>query len=234
MSGYAYPGGELELFGKACGWKRYWCKRIARFVHGAVLEVGAGMGANTRALSGLPYQRWVALEPDRSLAERIVLPPGGRHSVVVGTVQDMAASERFDTILYLDVLEHIRDDRAELARAGARLTPGGALVVLAPAFEGLFTSFDRRIGHFRRYTKRSLRSIVPPGFSEREMTYLDSAGLLASLGNRLLLRATLPTESQILFWDRFLVPCSVRLDRLLGGAVGKSILGVWAAGASPC
>jgi SAM-dependent methyltransferase len=234
MSGYAYPGGELELFEKARGWKRYWCKRIEPFVHGAVLEVGAGMGANTQALAGLAYRRWVALEPDRALAERIVPPEGGRHSVVVGTVESLPASERFDTVLYLDVLEHIREDRAELDRAGAHLTPGGVLVVLAPALPFLFTPFDRRIGHFRRYTKRSLRSIVPPGFSEREMTYLDSVGLLASLGNRLLLRAALPTETQILFWDRWLVPCSVRLDQLLFGAVGKSVLAVWAAGASLC
>jgi len=234
MSGYSYPGGELELFEKAHVWKSYWSRRIARFVHGDVLEVGAGMGANTHALAGLSYRRWVALEPDRSLAGRIVLPEGGRHSAVIGTVEDLAAAERFDTILYLDVLEHIREDRAELARTGAHLNPGGVLVVLAPAVEFLFTAFDRRIGHFRRYTKRTLRSIAPPGFSELEMAYLDSAGLLASLGNRLLLRASMPTAGQLSFWDRFLVPCSVRMDRLLCGAVGKSILAVWAAGEPSC
>lgn len=222
--GFRYPGSELEIFAAARNWKAYWRARIAPHVGGRVLEVGAGIGANTLALAGLGFDDWNSLEPDALLAAKIPAL-GLRHRVTVGVVADVDGS--FDTVLYLDVLEHVADDRAELARATSRLAPGGTLVVLSPAHPWLFTPFDRAIGHHRRYTRAMFRAIAPPSLREIEMRYLDSAGLLASLANRLLLQAEMPTERQIRTWDRCLVPCSRGLDRITGGFVGKSILAVW-------
>jgi 2-polyprenyl-3-methyl-5-hydroxy-6-metoxy-1,4-benzoquinol methylase len=68
-----------------------------------------------------------------------------------GSTETLGPEERFDTALYIDVLEHIRDDQTEVARVGRHLTPGGHLVVLAPAHQALYTLFDAAIGHFRRY-----------------------------------------------------------------------------------
>ncbi|HTT64509.1 MAG TPA: class I SAM-dependent methyltransferase [Bryobacteraceae bacterium] len=228
MSQLAYAGRELTLFEKARRWKDYWRGHILPFVHGDVLEVGAGIGANTWALRGLPCRRWVCLEPDPALASQVALPTS-RHELFVGTVADLDPRHKFDAILYLDVIEHIEDDRTELGRAAALLAPGGSIIVLAPAHACLYTAFDRAIGHFRRYNTQTLRAIAPPGLRERKLIYLDSCGALASLSNRVLLRSAMPTERQILTWDRFLVPCSRRLDPLLGHKAGKSVLGVWAA-----
>ena len=162
MTQYVYPGGELELFARAYRWKAYWRSRISPFVHGAVLEVGAGLGANTMALAGLNYRQWLCLEPDPALATQASLPAGGRHSMRVGTLASIEPEERFDAILYLDVLEHIEDDRSELALAAEHLTPGGAIIVLAPAHPFLFGKFDAAIGHYRRYTKLSCVRWRPP------------------------------------------------------------------------
>lgn len=227
MASIPYPGLELKLFEQARNWKSYWSGRIAPYVKGAVLEVGAGIGANTKLLAGLDYQRWTCLEPDDSLARQIELPPGGRHEVVRGIVSDLPADVRFDSILYIDVLEHIEDDAAEMARAAGRLRPGGSLIVLSPAHPFLFTPFDEAIGHYRRYTRTSLRAVAPQGVREETVTYLDSVGMLASLGNRLLLGQSMPTAKQIGVWDRWMVPPSRITDRLTGGHVGKSVLGVW-------
>jgi hypothetical protein len=158
-----------------------------------------------------------------------VVLPARRHELVGGTIGDLDPRRKFDAILYIDVIEHIQDDRGELARAASLLAPGGSLIVLAPAHAFLYTAFDRAIGHFRRYTRQTLRAIAPAGLRERKLLYLDSFGALASLGNRLLLRSAFPTERQILAWDRFLVPVSCRLDPLLRHKAGKSVLGVWAA-----
>jgi SAM-dependent methyltransferase len=226
MSQLAYAGGELALFEKARCWKRYWRARIAPFVRGDVLEVGAGIGANTQVLADLPYRRWFCLEPDPALASQIALPTG-RHDLIIGDIGDLDPQRKFDTILYIDVLEHIEDDRAELARAAAHLAPDGNIIVLAPAHGCLYTAFDRAIGHFRRYTSHALRAIAPPRLRERKLLYLDSCGALASLGNRLLLRSAMPNERQILIWDRLLVPCSRWLDPLLLHKAGKSVLAVW-------
>jgi SAM-dependent methyltransferase len=226
-----YGGSELKLFERASNWKAYWRDQIARFIRGQVLEVGAGIGTNTLALASLSYERWTCLEPDEALASRITLPPGGRHAISAGTVNHLPADAKFDSILYIDVLEHIEDDRDEMARASARLNPGGTLIVLAPAHPFLFTPFDRAIGHYRRYTLTSLCAAAPDTLRIEELVYLDAAGMLASAANRLLLRSAMPTERQILAWDRLLVPVSRRIDPIFAGRVGKSVLGIWRNGA---
>jgi len=224
---FKYAGSELDLFEKARNWKAYWRSQIAGFVRGEVLEVGAGIGANTLTLAGLDYERWTCLEPDAALAARIALPPGGRHQQAAGTTDDLPAKAKFDVILYIDVLEHIEDDRAEMARAAARLKPGGTVIVLSPAHEFLFTPFDTAIGHFRRYSRASLRASAPDTLRTEKLVYLDAAGMLASAANRLLLQSSMPTERQILTWDRLLVPISRLVDPIFAGRIGKSVLGVW-------
>ncbi len=227
MASIPYPGLELKLFEQAHNWKSYWSSRIAPYVRGAVLEVGAGIGANTGLLASLDFARWTCLEPDATLAKQIQLPEGGRHEVTLGILSDLAADLQYDSILYIDVLEHIEDHAAEMARAAERLKPGGSLIVLSPAHPFLFTPFDEAIGHYRRYTRASLRAVAPASLTEVTVTYLDSVGMLASLGNRLLLGQSMPTAQQIGVWDRWMVPPSRITDRLTGGHIGKSVLGVW-------
>ncbi len=225
---FRYVGSELELFKKARNWKAYWRARIAEFVRGEVLEVGAGIGANTLTLSSLAYERWTCLEPDAVLAARIELPPGGRRIKRWSEPSAICTAEAtFDAILYIDVLEHIEDDRGEMARAAARLKPGGTLIVMSPAHPVLFTPFDAAIGHFRRYTRASLRQTAPSTLRVEKLVYLDAAGMLASAGNRVLLRSAMPTERQILTWDRLLVPISRLIDPLFAGRVGQNVLGIW-------
>ena len=144
-----------------------------------------------------------------------------------GTVRTLPPEARFDAVLYLDVLEHVEDDAAELAAAARVLRPGGVLIVLAPAHAWLYAPFDRAIGHHRRYTRRSLARVAPPELRRLVLRYLDSVGLLASAGNRFLLRRRLPTARDIARWDGLMVPLSRRLDPWLGFRIGKSVLGVW-------
>jgi hypothetical protein len=147
--------------------------------------------------------------------------------VVVGTLADLPRGAGYDAVIYIDVLEHIEDDRAELARAIALLEPGGAVVVLSPAHQRLYTAFDERIGHFRRYDRGMYRALTPAGATLESMRYLDSAGMLLSAANRVLLRSGSPTAAQVTLWNRMFVPVSRRIDPLFGWRVGKSLLGVW-------
>lgn len=235
MAEFAYVGGELALFAQARNWKRRLARELAPLVAGRVLEVGAGAGATTAGLlTEARPAAWTALEPDaglfaelesaaRELERKHGLPVRARRA----TLAELAPEERFEAVLYVDVLEHIEDDRGELARAAARLTPGGRLLVLAPAHQALYSEFDRSIGHFRRYDRRSLAALAPAGVALERITYLDSVGWLASLANRALLRQALPTPAQIRLWDGVMVPLSGLFDRLLCGRFGKSVLAVW-------
>ena len=227
----AYVGDELELFARAHNWKRYWSKALGAHVRGRVLDVGAGLGASARLFAKNPgLESWLALEPDADLAAQMragapdEYPPG--FEVAQGTLATMVGERQFDTIVYIDVLEHIEGDREELAQAARRLAPGGRIVVLSPAHGFLYSPFDAAIGHVRRYNRASLRAAVPEGFEVERMQYLDSVGLLASLGNRLLLRAAQPSPWQIAAWDGWMVPPSRLLDPLLFNRVGKTIFAV--------
>jgi hypothetical protein len=135
---------------------------------------------------------------------------------------------RFNTVFYIDVLEHIADDAAELHCAASHLAPGGNLVVLAPAHQFLFSEFDAAIGHHRRYNAVSLMAAAPPRCRLRTCFMLDSVGFFASLANRFLLAAAMPSTRQIAFWDKALVPVSRVLDNLTAHKFGKSIVAVWA------
>jgi SAM-dependent methyltransferase len=229
---YRYVGAELEIFAAAANWKDYVARSIGRFVGGRVLEVGAGIGANTRFLHNPRVCEWICLEPDPDLAIRIgkrlihgELPRGCR--VVNGTITSVDGVGRFDTILYLDVLEHIAEDGLELARAARLLAPNGRLVVLAPAHQFLFSPFDAAIGHYRRYNRATLRALTPPDCVLARSMMLDSAGFFASAANRLLLAEKMPSRRQIAVWDRFLVPISRVLDRATMRRFGKTVVAVW-------
>jgi SAM-dependent methyltransferase len=229
---YVYEGTELELFAAARNWKSYLRTRIDPYLGREVLEVGAGNGNTTRSLCAGTADRWVCLEPDASLADHLAVAIGDGDlpsccRAKVGTLADLRTIDRFDTILYIDVLEHIADDRLELARAASRLHSGGHLIVLAPAHEWLFTPFDHAIGHYRRYTRRTLGAASPESLALVKLDYLDSVGMLASLGNRLVLNSAMPSPRQIAVWDRLMVPLSRLTDPLLAHRLGKSVLGVW-------
>jgi SAM-dependent methyltransferase len=221
---FHYSGDELPLMAQAVHWKSYIAKLVRPYMGSSVLEVGAGIGNNIPFMFRSPVSQWTALEPDATQAAQIT---GAGVRVVVGTLAAIDATERFDAILYFDVLEHIEDDARELRHAAARLTPGGRLVILSPAHPFLFSPMDTAVGHFRRYTSARLRELTPEGCLLERLILVDSVGFFASLANRLLLRTPALSAGQLRLWDGFLVPVSLVLDRLLFYHFGRSILAVW-------
>jgi SAM-dependent methyltransferase len=229
-----YPGTELALFAAARNWKSYVAAALAPYVRGRVLDVGAGIGGNMRFLTNSTVTQWIALEPDPRLAAAIdeTVSEAGLdvdYSVVTGTLRAVPGDARFDTILYMDVLEHIANDRDEVADAARHLAPGGCLVVLAPAHQCLFSSFDTAVGHHRRYSLKQLDDLAPADLRPELRRLMDSVGLLASIANRVFLRQANPTERQIAVWDRIMVRTSRVLDPIAGYRLGKSALVVWRA-----
>jgi len=230
MDEFKYVGSELDLFSAVHNWKSYWSSRIKSFIVGDVLEVGAGIGSNTSYLDQKLSGRWVCLEPDSNLIslihENLARVRHRKYEVVCGTLKKVDA-ERFDTIIYIDVLEHIENDVVELETASKLLRAGGRLLVLSPAHKFLFTPFDAAIGHYRRYNTSTLRSLTPLGLDLERIFYLDSVGMALSFANRLILKQSMPTKEQLRFWDQCVIPISRVTDRFLFGSLGKTIVAIW-------
>ncbi|HEX8289448.1 MAG TPA: methyltransferase [Pyrinomonadaceae bacterium] len=235
---FSYIGDELEIFRHAINWKDYYGRQIRPFFGKEVLEVGAGIGATTESLCNGEQSRWVCLEPDAKMSSEITAKIEKKElpeccEVISSTLADLDESEKFDSIIYIDVLEHIENDKAEVLAAARHLKENGFLIVLAPAHQFLFTPFDAAIGHFRRYNKKTLSALMPAELEREKLIYLDSIGAFASLGNKLALRRSMPTLQQILLWDRKLVPVSTFFDSIIGFRAGKSVLGIWRKNTNP-
>jgi hypothetical protein len=227
-----YIGNELELFNHAKNWKNYYGNMLQPFLKGVVMEVGAGIGSTTLTLCNGSQQQWICLEPDQKLAHEIkgkiqqhLLP--ACCSLRTGILSDQPNDELYDAIIYMDVIEHIEKDHEELKLAASHLKKNGYLIILVPAHQWLFSPFDKAIGHYRRYTKKSLSNAVPPELKKIMLRYLDCAGLLASSANKLFLKQSYPTIKQVKLWDSTMVPVSRIIDRTIGWSAGKSVLGVW-------
>ncbi len=224
-----YVGEELELFSHAKNWKNYYYHIIKKYLRGDVLEAGAGIGTTTLAICDGTQKSWVCLEPDGKLGEIIRQKITGKQlpaccTYVEGTLKDIPDERLFDAILYMDVIEHIESDSNELENAFSHLHPGGSLIILAPAHNALYSKFDKKIGHFRRYNKDMLKAILPQKMKIQVLYYLDSLGCILSFSNKIFLKQSYPTVPQIKFWDRVIVPVSRLLDRLSFHRIGKSVL----------
>lgn len=231
---YQYVGSELTLFKHVHNWKKYFASQLAPFVRGDVLEVGAGNGGTTPAVFTPSCASWMCLEPDCTLARELTEAvsnlrdrEGRAPRIRVGFVADLESDETYDSILYIDTLEHVEHDAQELATAARHLRPGGTIAVMSPAHQWLYTPFDRAIGHYRRYSLASLQRVGPRELQVVRARYLDAVGVFASLANRVLMRSAMPTAKQLALWDNVLVPVSRLLDPLLAYRFGKSVVCVW-------
>lgn len=227
-----YIGQELTIFAHATNWKTYYTSIIRPYFGKRVVEVGAGIGATTAVMCNGSQEEWVCLEPDpvlRTEIEHLIsegkLPACCRSQG--GFVSDLKPGDPFDTFIYIDVLEHIEDDREELQIAADRLMAAGRIIVLSPAFNFLYSPFDKSIGHYRRYDKKMFHALTPEGCTVEKMIYLDSVGVATSLVNRFILSQSMPTVDQILFWDKRIVPMAKWFDRLIQYGFGRSLLGIW-------
>ena len=206
---------------------------IGRYLGKSVLEVGAGIGSNLGHYIRHKPQYVTLVEPDIQLfsqlyeqcqlnSQNINLKP------VNGNISHIEkGNQLFDSILYIDVLEHIKDDTTELFKASKLLKTNGYIIVLSPAHNFLYSPFDKSVGHYRRYCKKTMINATPSTLKLQELFYLDSVGLILSLANKLRLTSPIPTLKQINFWDSRIIPISRILDKVFGYRVGKTIIGIY-------
>ena len=197
----------LARMGKLEPYNRWLADRFEKSLGQRVLEIGAGFGNMTRHLTpremiiasdldavALEYLRG-AFRDDPSIriaSYRFPLQPGQRREL-----EGLA----LDTVVCLNVLEHIEDDVSTLADLLSILRPGGRLVLIVPAHARLYSSLDVHLRHFRRYEKPELeKKIRDAGFVLEDCRFLNRPGVFGWYVNgRILRRRVLPRGQLSLF-----------------------------------
>lgn len=229
-----YIGNELYQFKNAINWKKYWFSFISDFAEGKILYVGSGIGSNANLFFFNKDVELTLLEPDSDLmnycSKNLKISQIRNLRFINGTIFDLDDNEQFDLILYLDVLEHIEKDQEEIFAAIKHLKSGAKIIILAPAYNFLYSKFDSSVGHYRRYNRKSIRDLYKTSLVdmvESKIIFLDCLGIIASLLNKYILRQTYPNKVQIVFWDRILIRISKFLDFCSFYKIGKSLLAIY-------
>jgi SAM-dependent methyltransferase len=216
---------NLDDAGNYAGWI---FELIAPYLGPEVLEVGAGHGTFTEMLAGTA-KRVVASDLSERCVSRLRERFSGAESVEVlhGSVDSAAAHGPFDSVILINVLEHIEDDDGALRELGGLLRPGGRVVLWVPAYWLLYSDFDRKIGHYRRYRGPELRTqLTRAGYEVKDIRYVNAVGALAWLVLARVLRRTPTQGTAVKIFDRHFVPLLARLERRWQPPFGQSVLAV--------
>jgi glycosyltransferase involved in cell wall biosynthesis len=223
----------LARMAKLEPYNRWLADRFRPALGSRVLEIGAGFGNMTRQMTGEGRELLVASDLDPVALEYLrgvfredaaVRVASYRFPLSEGNLGEIAAL-RFDTVVCLNVLEHIEDDGATLSGLSAALPPGARLVLIVPALARLYGTLDEHLGHFRRYEKAELeQKIRAAGFALEGCRFLNKPGVFGWYVNgRILRRRVLPRGQLSLF--KLMLPL-LRREEMRPPDYGMSLLAI--------
>lgn len=215
----------LDRLGEAENFNRWVFESFEPWLNGEILELGCGTGTFT-ALMAERNWRVTAVDIDPDFVEIAARRLSGWTNVEVGCadITRMKDGPLYDTIILLDVLEHIEDDVGLLKSISERLRAGGRLILKVPALPSIYSRLDEAIGHYRRYDKGALASrLKQAGLIPGDMRHLNALGILGWVINGKVLRRTTPPAMQVDAFDR-IVPVACRIERALRLPVGLSLI----------
>jgi SAM-dependent methyltransferase len=239
---YTTPTGAKTMspaFPEAVNYHRYLYRRLRPHLGRRVWEIGAGYGQYTAMLlddarevlaTDVDTDMLEKLEEQRKLAGDSRLSVSHVNLMLAQTIQDCAAWAP-DSVLCLNVLEHIDNDRQAVEWLFADLPRGCTAVFLTPALPSLYGFMDAQAGHIRRYTRKSLTEVfAESGWKVEQSFYLNPIGGLGWFVRSHVLRP--PERSldnpwvnhDIRFFDRYLVPLTSMLDPVFAGVFGQSVV----------
>ena len=228
-----YAADDLETMSEARNYQAHVFGLVRPHVGTRVLEVGCGIGTMTRQLLDLA-QQVVCIEPNLNCAARAreALAGNDRVTIRICHLEECSRIElqqqTFDTIVCVNVLEHIEDDVRALSLFRDVVSPTrGKVVIFVPALQQLYSQHDAALGHHRRYSKRTLRAAFEAaGLDVLAMQYTNPIGLLGWMYNLYISGNTEHTSSQIRLFDRFVAPWALPIERVVAPPIGLSLFAV--------
>lgn len=226
---FTYTGTELDAMAEA----RNYCRRIMQYfgpyLGERVVEIGAGTGTFSELLlnSGrtsdlVLFEAATNLFP--ALRQRFENRGVRLH---LGSFEPALLSAPVDSVVLVNVLEHISDDAALLSQIRQCLRPGGRVLLFVPALTWNYGSLDKAFGHWRRYNKRALlQKLEQAAFRVEVMRYFNAMGIASWFFAGRLLRQTTLKPAQVRWYDRWVIPWSFKLEQICEPPLGQSLLSV--------
>lgn len=217
-----YSGTDnLEVMAHAVNYNNFLIQLIRSHVKEKelILDFGAGIGLFAEQLKALNYNI-SCIEQDKS--QLVMIRKKGIEAYSnIDDIEDNSV----DYIYSLNVLEHIEDDVLITEKLYKKLKNGGKLLIYVPAFQVLYSSMDKKVGHYRRYSKSTLSALVKQcGFKIITIKHADSAGFFATILYKFFGSNTGTLNiNTLVFYDKYIFPISHLFDSILGYFFGKNI-----------
>lgn len=220
-----YVGKDLEAMSFADNYHRWIMAELAPYVGAIAAEIGAGCGNFTRLILETKVKELISYEPSADMFKLLKESVGDEKRVkVVNEYFCPSVPHKFDSIFYINVLEHIGDDASELVTVHSKLNQNGHALIFVPALPALFSDLDKQVGHFRRYRKEGLADLIETvGFSIVKIKYFDIAGIIPWYINFVLLKNKMSSGS-VSVYDKTVIPFMRIIETLFTPPIGKNIL----------
>jgi len=226
---HEYDGFDLESLAELVRYQEWILSRFHGTLNGTVLELGSGSGAISEHLSKC-CPELILVEPSSKHAHmlRSKFHGHGHVRIFESTLEAQLVSmpeESVDSIVMVNVLEHIEDDSGAVAQMHRVLKPGGHLHIMVPALPFLYSKMDVRLGHFRRYRLKPLATMLSQaGFQVSVARYMDLIGVLPWWIINTLAGKTDFNPALVRIYDRFFVPLGAWLESVIRPPLGKNIV----------
>lgn len=225
---FNYYGSDLEVMSNADNYYKWILKEFKRYIGKNVAEIGAGSGNFTNQLLLCNLENLSIYEPSTNMFS--ILKNKCKNNNKIKLYNDSFNSssnlykEYFDTIVYINVLEHIEDDKSELKKAYIHLKKGGQLLIFVPALNWLYSEFDKKVGHYRRYHKKEMKNIlILNNFNIKKIKYFDFTGAIIWYFFSVLLKKDISNKS-VTFYDKIIIPIISIIENKISPIIGKNLL----------
>ena len=225
----------LKVISDAVNFNNWTFERIKPFCKGNILEIGSGIGNISSRFLKNGYQLTLSdlRENYRSYLRHLFPDVAGENKILPidlvhpeFEIQYASLLNSFDTVFALNVIEHIKNDNMAVDNCSKLLKKGGRLILLMPAFQSLYNSFDKELFHYKRYTSKEMNLLLKKNsFTVIHTSFFNAGGIPGWIVSGSILKNKIIPAGQMKTFDK-LVPVFKILDALLMKSIGLSVIGV--------